>query len=140
MKPSIISGSSFEDLRGRIFFNNDFNALGIKRIYMMENVDTHFERGWQGHKIEQRWFFASKGSFIIQLVKINNWEVPDYKAEVLNFELNSDKLDILHVPAGYASCIQAKGEDSRLVLLSDYGLGEIEDEYRFPLEYFKNKA
>ncbi|MGS0748828.1 hypothetical protein [Halpernia sp. GG3] len=48
MKPSLIKGGEFQDERGII----NFNALGIKRIYTIENNSTEFIRAWQGHKIE----------------------------------------------------------------------------------------
>ncbi|MFN4362646.1 WxcM-like domain-containing protein [Chryseobacterium hispalense] len=137
-KPGIIKGKSFADDRGSLFFNNDFNASQIKRIYYIENKDTQFIRGWTGHKIEQRWFSAVQGSFMIKLIKINDWEKPSENLPVLEFELNSDNLDVLHVPKGYASAIQSRDENSRLLVMADYSLGEIADDYRFPINYFEN--
>ncbi|MDR6158510.1 dTDP-4-dehydrorhamnose 3,5-epimerase-like enzyme [Chryseobacterium sp. SLBN-27] len=137
-KPGIIKGKSFADERGSLFFNNDFNASQIKRIYYIENKDTQFIRGWTGHKIEQRWFSAVQGSFMIKLIKINDWEKPSENLPVLEFELNSDNLDVLHVPKGYASAIQSRDENSRLLVMADYSLGEIADDYRFPINYFEN--
>jgi hypothetical protein len=46
-------------------------------------------------------------------------------------------MDILHVPQGYVSSIQALEESSKLLLMSDYLLGEISDEYRYDITYFK---
>ncbi|MEA1850856.1 MULTISPECIES: WxcM-like domain-containing protein [Chryseobacterium] len=137
-KPMLIQGKSFADDRGSLFFNNDFNASQIKRIYFIENRDTQFIRGWTGHKTEQRWFSATQGSFTINLIKIDNWEKPSENLPVLKFELNSENLDILHVPPGYASAIQSHHENSRLLVMADYALGEITDDYRFPINYFEN--
>lgn len=137
-KPGIIKGNSFTDERGSLFFNNDFNASTVKRMYYIENKDTQFIRGWTGHKIEQRWFSAVQGSFMIKLIKINDWEKPSENLPVLEFELNSDNLDVLHVPKGYASAIQSRDENSRLLVMADYSLGEIADDYRFPINYFEN--
>lgn len=137
-QPTIIKGKSHADNRGSLFFNNDFNASPIKRIYYIENKDTQFIRGWTGHKIEQRWFSATQGSFTIRLIKIDNWQKPSENLPVLEFELNSENIDILHVPKGYASAIQAKDEKSRLLVMADYSLGEITDDYRFPINYFEN--
>lgn len=137
MLPKLISGNIHSDERGQIKFNNEFNAAEIKRIYLIENRDIHFKRGWQGHKVEQRWFSVISGSFEIHLIQIDNWEKPSEDLKPFVFNLNSNKLDFLHVSSGYVSCIQALEENSKLLVLADYLLGEINDEYRFSLEYFK---
>lgn len=137
-KPRIIKGKSHSDERGSLFFNNDFDASHIKRIYYIENKDTQFIRGWTGHKIEQRWFSAAQGSFIIRLIQIDDWETPSEDLQISEFELNSENLDILYVPSGYASAIRANDENSRLLVMADYALGEITDDYRFPINYFEN--
>ena len=136
MEPNIIPGGCHSDERGILFYNNSFNASQIKRFYLIENIDTTFIRAWQGHRVEQRWFSAIHGSFKIKLVAINNWEIPSKKVEITTYILDSEKLDILHVPNGYVSSIQALSVGSRLLVLADYGLNEISDEFRFPFDYF----
>jgi len=68
MIPKIITGNSHTDTRGTLYYNNDFDASEIKRVYVIENATTDIIRAWQGHKIEQRWFSAIKGSFKIGLM------------------------------------------------------------------------
>lgn len=140
MKPKIIEGNSHTDLRGTLFFNNDFDASAIKRIYVIENKSHDFVRGWQGHKIEQRWFTVVKGSFKIRLIKIDNWDSPSKDLEIYTFIVNDTKQDVLHIPQGYISSIHSLEEDSRLFVMSDYLFGEIQDEYRFELGYFELKC
>jgi dTDP-4-dehydrorhamnose 3,5-epimerase-like enzyme len=137
MVPKIIIGGSHSDARGTLRFNNSFDATDVKRMYIIENKDTMFVRGWQGHRIEQRWFSAMQGSFKIELIAIGNWENPTKKAEIITFILDSEKLDLLHVPKGYISSIQALSVESKLLAMSDYGLNEINDEYRFSIDYFE---
>lgn len=137
MNPSIINGNHFQDHRGTLRYNNDFDASSIKRIYIIENKDLSIERAWQGHRIEQRWFSAIKGSFLIKLIQIDNWENPNPESTILEFEINDQNLEILHIPSGYVSSIKATTDDARLLVMADYLLGEIKDEYRFPLDYFK---
>lgn len=137
MQPTLIKGNLHQDDRGTVRFNNNFLALGVKRMYTLENVDTAFIRAWQGHKIEQRWFSPIMGSFKIKLIEINNWSEPSNDLPILEFILKTESLDVLHIPAGYISSIQALEEHSKLLVLSDYNLGEIQDEYRFPTDYFK---
>lgn len=74
MKPTLILGNCHQDHRGHLFYNNNFDATNIKRIYVIENHSVDFVRAWHGHKIEQRWFSAIQGSFKIQLIAIDNWE------------------------------------------------------------------
>lgn len=134
--PKIMGGNAQEDHRGKVLFNNDFDVADVKRIYFIENKSINIVRAWQGHKIEQRWMSAVRGCFEIQLIKIDNWESPDKNLLRQTFELNADKFTILHVPKGYVTSIKAKSEESKLMLMSDFLLNEINDEYRFPAEYF----
>jgi hypothetical protein len=54
----------------------------------------------------------------------------------LDYVLESATLDVLHIPAGYISSIQALEEESKLLVMSDYHLGELNDEFRYPTDYF----
>jgi dTDP-4-dehydrorhamnose 3,5-epimerase-like enzyme len=139
MKPTLISGNCHQDQRGQLFYNNDFDATSIKRMYVIENHSVDFVRAWQGHKIEQRWFSAVQGRFKIQLIAIDNWDKPRENSLRVEYHLHSEKLDILHIPAGYISSIQALEEKSKLVVMSDYHIGEIRDEFRYPADYFTKK-
>ena len=136
MIPKIITGDSHSDQRGTLFYNNDFDALPIRRMYVIENENTDFVRAWQGHKIEQRWFLVCNGSFRIQLIAIDNWDKPTSNLEIITFVLDSKKLDVLHVPSGYVSSIQSLEQGSKLLVMSDYLLETIQDEYRYEKDYF----
>lgn len=138
MEPQIITGVEFKDHRGAVFYNNDFDASQIKRMYIIENVDVSTVRGWQGHRIEQKWMSAVSGKFKIALARIPLVENPDRDAEILTFELSAENLDVLHIPAGFASSIQAMEEHSRLLVMADYHAGEVNDELRFDEDYFNN--
>lgn len=136
MTPKITEGNSHTDSRGTLFFNNNFDATAIKRIYVIENRSTNFVRGWQGHKIEQRWFSAVKGSFKIQLIAVDNWVSPSKDLEIFTFVVDDQKQDVLHIPQGYVSSIQSIEDGSKLLVMANYFLGEIQDEYRFDENYF----
>jgi dTDP-4-dehydrorhamnose 3,5-epimerase-like enzyme len=136
MVPIIINGGSHTDTRGTVRFNNSFDATAIKRIYLIENNETTFVRGWQGHRIEQRWFSVLQGSFKIRLIAIDNWKNPSRNLKSLSFIINTEKLDVLHVPQGYVSSIQSLEQGSKLLVMADYVLGVIQDEYRFDIDYF----
>lgn len=137
INPAILEGKVHTDLRGSLFYNNDFDVSEVKRIYFIENKDTEFVRAWQGHKIEQRWFSAVQGSFEIKLIEVDDWLTPSKKSTIHSFVLKACQLDILHVPKGYISSIQALEPSSRLMLMADFLIGEVKDEYRFDADYFK---
>ena len=138
MKPVVVQGEVHTDERGNLFYNNNFDATSVKRIYFIENKNTSMVRGWQGHKIEQRWFSAVTGKFKIQLLKIDNWKTPSKKLVSKEFILKATVLAILHIPKGYITCIQSLEKHSKLMVMADYAFGEIEDEYRYPIDYFEN--
>ncbi|SFT33177.1 WxcM-like, C-terminal [Chryseobacterium formosense] len=132
----LLEGKKHHDQRGIITFNNDFDASAIKRIYTIENHSTEFIRGWQGHKIEQRWFACMKGCFEISVIEVNDFTEPSKDLTMQKYLLKEDTLTYLHIPAGCITAIQSKIGNSKLLVLADYGLGEINDEYRFDLDYF----
>lgn len=136
MFPKIIKGGFFEDERGVLKYNNEYDAALIRRIYIIENKNKNTIRGWQGHKIQQRWFTAIEGTFNICLMKIENWSIPSNHIEILEFSLDPASLDILFVPPGYISSIQSKSDKNKLLVMADYTLNEIQDEYKFPFDYF----
>ena len=138
MIPKIIQGSSHKDNRGSLNYNNSFDASVIKRMYVIEN-NLGFTRRWQGHKIEQRWFSAIKGDFEIQLIKVDNWEKPNRKLKKIPFKLSEETLDFLYIPAGYISSIKSFNECDKLLVMSDYTLGEVNDEYKYESGYFVEK-
>jgi dTDP-4-dehydrorhamnose 3,5-epimerase-like enzyme len=134
--PRVIDGGAHEDHRGTLHYNNEFVASDVKRIYTITNKDLDFIRAWQGHKIERRWFSAIGGSFKIKLIRIDNWESPSRNLPQLQFSLSSESLDVLLIPSGYVTSIQASEENSKLLLMADYMYGEVKDEYRFDTTYF----
>jgi len=135
--PKIIKGNSFTDIRGTIYFNNSFDTSEIKRMYIIQNSSVNIIRGWQGHKVEQRWFSALQGEFEINLIEVDNWETPSKYLQSIKYNLNSDKMNVLHVPPGFVSSIRSKGPASKLLVMSNYEIEEIKDEYRYEIDYFK---
>jgi len=139
MTPTLILGGNYKDDRGILKYNNNFDISLVKRMYIIENVDTVFVRRWQGHKIEQRWFTTVVGKFKIDLIKIDDWEKPSKELEKITFEISSKNADVLHIPAGYVSSIQAMIEFSKLLVMSDYKLDDVSDDYKYSTDYFNEK-
>lgn len=137
--PQSLKGNRHEDERGIITYNNDFDVSKVKRIYTIENHSVDFIRGWQGHKVEQRWFAAMKGSFEISVIPIDDFEKPSKDLTIQQYILNDESLTYLHIPSGHITAIQALEEKSKLLVLADYALGEVQDEIRYPVEFFDRK-
>lgn len=140
-KPSLIEGGAFEDERGKLEFVNNFNLTKAKRFYITTNNSTQLFRGWQGHKIEKRWFYCIKGVFEIKLIKIDNWKNPSDNLKIEEFILDEKTPQVLFIPNGYINGFRATVEESKLLIFSDYLLNEItDDEVRYhPEKWLKNK-
>jgi hypothetical protein len=133
MIPTKIKGDAHEDSRGKITYNNVFNTSAVKRIYTIENYNLDIERGWQGHKIEQRWIIATNGSFKIRVINIDFFEKSSLDIQPFEFTIESNRMDVLHIPSGYLTSIKALELNSKLLLMSDYMLNEIIDEIRYTI-------
>lgn len=127
MLQHIIFGGNHIDHRGELKFNNLFNMAQVKRFHSISLKKKHIRR-WQGHKIEQRWFTAILGRFNIQLISVDNWIKPS---------IYLPKIDFFHIPSNYSTSIETLDDNSILLLMSDYGLNEINDDYKIPYKYFK---
>ena len=139
MAVEIIQGEIFRDHRGRISSLNDFRFDGVNRVYFITHPDPSVIRGWQGHKLEKKWFYCVRGAFRIGLVEIDDWEHPsrDLKPEVIR--LSEEESRIVCVPEGFASCIKADLPDSTLMVFSGKTLADamqVPDCYRFDKDYW----
>lgn len=135
-RSKLINGGRHQDDRGKLIYNNDFDASQVKRIYCIENLSTEKPRAWQGLQIESRWFAVAHGSFTIRLIQVDNWQNPDPALAQETYHLHDDQLDVLYVPPGYLSSIQSLSKQSKLIVMADHHLGEVEDNYKFPADYF----
>ena len=126
--PHIIKGDLFNDKRGKLFSCNKFDMTRIKRMYSIENFDSNYIRGWKGHKIETRWFIATKGSIILNTISISDLENSNSLPIVNTFKLNDNSLDFLVVPPGFATSIKQYSNGDRVHVFSDYKIGVSGDE------------
>jgi dTDP-4-dehydrorhamnose 3,5-epimerase-like enzyme len=133
----LIKGNSFTDERGTLHFVNDFHFEWIKRFYTISHPDTSVIRAWQGHKIETKHFFVTKGTFLICWVEIDNWDNPGKELKINKKILSADSPQILIVPPGNANGFKALEPESTLVVFSDLTLEESAgDIYRFESDYW----
>jgi len=133
----VIHGGVAKDERGQIRFVNDFDMALVKRFYIIKNLDTDLIRGWRAHRIEQRWFYVLSGAFSINLVQIDNWEMPDPSLHVIKKILRAAEMQVLNVPAGYGTAFRALEPDSELLVYADHLITNAPlDDYTWPSEYF----
>lgn len=134
-----IKGGSHTDQRGTVAFFNDFDMSAVKRFYTIENANTSLVRAWRAHRIEQRWFYAAKGAFLLHFVKIDNWDSPSKTLPIEAFEISAQQHEILHMPSGYASSVRALTPEAKLIVFGDYGIDHAKnDDYLYPADYFLN--
>ena len=137
--PKLIIGEFHEHSRGNVAFVNDFNLAPVKRFYLITHPNTDIVRAWQGHKIECKWFYCTKGSFEIKIVKIDDWALPSKELAIESYILAATKNQILAVTEGYATGIRALEMDASLMVFSDKTLDESKnDDYRFDKNYWFN--
>ena len=137
--PYLIQGDSFSDSRGIISFVNDFDFSDVKRFYTIQNKSTKIIRAWQGHKVENKYFFVTSGSFLICCVEIDDWKNPSKNLPVKKFILSADESQILLVSAGNATGIKSLKENSKLLVFSSSKLEDSSnDEYRFDTNMWMN--
>lgn len=139
MGVEIVNGEIFRDHRGRIASLNGFRFDGVARVYFITHPDVSVIRGWQGHKLEKKWFYCVRGAFRIGVVEIDDWEKPskELKPEVIG--LSEEESRIVCVPEGFATCIKADVPDSTLMVLSGKTMAEAAatpDIYRFDKDYW----
>ena len=131
----LIKGNEFIDERGALRFFNDFDMGKVVRFYEIAPANTEIIRAWQGHQHEKKWFYCLAGSFVINLVKVDDFDGPSRELVPQKMILKSTEPDILAIPKGYATGIRAMEESSRLQVFSDFSLdASKEDDHRFPLD------
>ena len=129
-----IIGEVFEDLRGEVRFFNQFDMKEVVRFYEIVPAKTEDIRGWQGHEKEKKWFYPLFGSFIVNTVKINDFNNPCDTLKITKHILNASKPELLCVGPGHATAIKAITDKARLQVFSNFGLKESkEDDFRYPL-------
>jgi dTDP-4-dehydrorhamnose 3,5-epimerase len=128
----LISGNIFQDERGSLSFLNDFSLKPIVRLYEIAPISTNIIRAWQGHKKESKWFYCSQGSFVINLVKLDDFKNPSNDLEVHEIHLKSENPQVLFIPGGYANGFKSTSENSKLMVFSDFDLeASKKDDYRY---------
>ena len=126
----LIIGNTHIDQRGTVRFVNDFDMTRVVRMYCIE-PKLGVIRAWQGHKIETKWFWVAKGSFLVKTVEMVSLERKVY-------QLKDTESNVLEIPGGYYNGFEAMEEGSVLMVFSDVDLEESKnDDFRESLDKIK---
>lgn len=135
MSHNLLEGLNFSDERGSIKFFNSFNMSEIIRMYEISPGNTTIKRGWQGHKNEKKWFYCYTGEFVVNLIKLDNFETPTSELKPERFLLEAHSPRVLEISGGYATGFKASKEGSKLLVFSNYTLEQSKnDDFRYPIE------
>jgi dTDP-4-dehydrorhamnose 3,5-epimerase len=128
----LVKGNKYTDERGTLNFVNEFSLQNVKRFYTITHPDTDVVRAWQGHKIETKHFFVTKGSFLFGWVKIDDWQKPSLNLEIQRQVIKQDEPAVLTISAGFANGFKALEKNSTVVVFSNLSLEEsAADIFRF---------
>lgn len=133
----LIKGGLATDDRGSVGFINEFDFVDIKRFYTVSNHARGQVRAWHGHKKEQKRLTVVKGSFLICVVQIDDWNAPSNNIQVQRYVLTENLPSILYIPGGFAHGLMSLTDDAKLLVFSSATLAEsTADDIRFPSRYW----
>lgn len=136
---SLIEGKVHSDNRGSLTSYNEFSFDPVRRMYVIENLNNDIIRAWQAHKIEQKWFYVSAGSFLFVTVKIDDFTSPSEMLSYSEWNISASENYVLHVPGGFANGFRSIAENSKLIVFSSRTLEESKaDDYRFESNFWYN--
>ena len=128
----LIEGGLHVDDRGILAFANEFDMTQVRRFYQIKHINRQIIRAWQGHKIEKKWFYCSEGSFLVNVVEIDNWVTPSLSLPVQTFTLSAAKPQVLFVDGGCVTGLQALENNAALLVFSDMDTVQSKaDDFRF---------
>lgn len=125
----VINGDVYSDNRGTLKSVNEFNMSSIVRMYTIE-PKLGIIRAWQGHKLETKWFYVVKGSFLVKTISMDTYHVNKY-------EISSAEPKILKIPGGNYNGFEALEAGSILMVYSDFDLQQSKnDDYRVGIDQY----
>ena len=137
---TLLKGANFADERGVINFFNTFNMGEIVRMYEIAPNNINTIRAWQGHKHEKKWFYCHTGSFVVNIVMVDDFENPSLLLKPKRIVLEAKNLTILELSGGYATGIKGTEENSVLQVFSNFSLeASKNDDFRYAIENWNAK-
>jgi len=135
MKANLIKGDVHIDTRGILRYVNEKKPGIYRRFYLITHPDVKTVRAWQGHKKEEKAFYAINGGFTIAVVNPDSIESPADDEKPVFFQLTEENKNFLRVPGGNYTGIKAIGPNATLLVLSSMGIEDSKaDDYRQPAD------
>lgn len=126
---NVINGAVFTDNRGILNSVNDFDMSSIIRMYTIA-PNLGIIRAWQGHKLEKKWFYVVKGSFLVKTMNMDTLQIHEY-------QLSGVAPKVLEIPGGYYNGFEALEAGSVLMVFSDCDIKESKaDDYRVGIDMY----
>ena len=139
MKATLTAGETFTDHRGILKYVNEINPGYFCRFYTITHPDINVIRAWQGHKIEEKAFYAISGSFTIAVVQPENFDVLSDNEKPVFFNLSEINQQFLRVPEGCYTGIKALSLIATLLVLSSLNIDKSKaDDFRQPADRWVN--
>ena len=91
----LIVGGTFQDERGTMRFFNSLDMGEIIRFYEIAPANQDIIRAWQGHRYEKKWFYCLSGSFVVNIIEINDFNSPSKNLIPVRMELDSSNPKML---------------------------------------------
>lgn len=133
MKPILYSGQIFEDNRGKLIAFNDFDLTRVSRLYIIQ-PHQGLIRAWQGHRLETKWFFVTKGCFEIKIVPASG-ENEFQKERMQTFVISHSDFQVLEIPGGHLNGFRALEPESSLQVFSEFNLEQGKaDDFRVDIQ------
>ena len=135
-EPKTFPVNSFKDSRGKIEFSNEFDFSEFKRFYLISPAYKNQIRAWQGHREEEKAFYAVSGKIKLVLIPVFDFESGGFGTPEERI-LDEENPELILVPGGFLNGFQFLTEESRLMVFSNFTLKESQyDDYRFEASKF----
>lgn len=132
-RPAILRGGVHIDARGEVRHVNSFDLGTADRFYVIAPAHVGEWRGWTGHRRDRKWFFAVTGELVICIAAVTELERGN-SPEVFRVRLSAREAQLLEVPPGFATAIQACEIPASLLVMSTGRIDSAaEDMLRYPI-------
>lgn len=136
--PAYIQPGKHSDIRGTLFFYNEFDLTAFRRMYSIRMLKG-VPRAWQGHLREKKVIWPVAGKMEVQLIPFQENQGPQVE-ERMSYTLESENPGLLIIPGGYLNGFEALTDEASLLVFSDMSMQEsLNDDFRFSIEQIEWK-
>lgn len=135
----IFNGAISADDRGTVKFVNDFNFVGVKRFYQVENHRRGFVRAWHGHRLEGKYVYVVKGAALIGVCAMDPTilTATPTLGDPQKYILCEEVPKVLWIPPKHANGFMSLRDNTIVQFFSTSTLEESKgDDIRYPYDTF----